>query len=104
VGHGAVSNGQVFVITRRLAFGLSAGAINEPVASITLVGDRIKLKSLNGKTYRIFAPSGVQSSEIGARETTIKLHEGQSSWRLHLGDSDSLHRVVTFELRKGVGA
>lgn len=104
VGHGAVSNEQTFVITRRLAFGLSAGAISEPVASVTLVGDRIKLKSLDGRSYRIFSPNGEQSSEIGARETTIRLEERQGSWRLHLGDNDSVHRVVTFELRKGVGA
>ncbi|HPQ71350.1 MAG TPA: serine/threonine protein kinase [bacterium] len=104
VGHGAVSDGQTFLITRRLAFGITSGLVNEPVVSVTLSGDRIKLKSLDGNTYVLISPSGKQKTEIDQREKALRIVERQESWRLHFGDESTLHRVVSFELRKGDGA
>jgi hypothetical protein len=92
---------QTFVITRRLAFGQSTGSLDEPVVSVLFVGDRLKLRSLNGSVYRLFSPTGRQKTEIDHREKTIKLEEQKGSWRLHFGGSEDLHRVVSFELRRG---
>jgi len=100
-GHGAVSDCRSFIINRRLAFGQSSGPLSEPVVSVTLSSQGIKLKSLDGNVYPLFSPTGSQKTEIGDREKTIRLEEGQGSWRLHFGPNDALHRVVSFELRKG---
>jgi DNA-binding helix-hairpin-helix protein with protein kinase domain len=103
-GHGAVSAGRAFVITRRLAFGQLSGPSGEPVVSVTLSGQGITLKSLDGNVYPLFSPTGSQKTEIGDREKTIRLEERQGSWRLHFGPNDALHRVMSFELRKGMNA
>lgn len=100
-GHAALSDGRAYVITRRLAFGQSIGPSGEPVVSVTLSGQAIKLKSLDGNAYPLFSPTGSQKTEIGDREKTIHIEECQGSWRLHFGTNDALHRVVSFELRKG---
>lgn len=101
VGCGAVSDGQTYIITRRLAFGHSDRASNDSVMSVTLARDRIKLRSRDGFVYKIFAPNGAQSLVTGDRDATLTLDAPQGSWRLHLGENDTLHRVVTFELRRG---
>jgi DNA-binding helix-hairpin-helix protein with protein kinase domain len=101
VGHGAVSEGQTFIITRRLAYGQYKGPINEPVVAVTLAGDRLKLKSLDGNNYPFSSPTGSQKTEVGDRVKVIKLEERQASWNLHFGSSDTLHRVVSFQLHRG---
>jgi DNA-binding helix-hairpin-helix protein with protein kinase domain len=104
VGRGAISENMTFVITRRLAFGNSNGPINTPVMSLMLVGDHIKLRSLDGKVYRLCSPTGSQETEVGESEKSIKLEERQLSWILHFGDKETLHRVVFFEIHRGEGA
>ena len=101
VGHGAFSEGQTFFITRRLAFGHSNGPVYEPVVSMTFAGNRIKLRSVDGKVYHLSSPTGNQQSEIGDVETIVKLEDRQGSWRIHFGDNNSIHRVASLELRRG---
>ncbi len=101
VGHGTVTEGQAFHITRRLAFGQENGMADEPVVAVTIDGNKIRLKSLDGNCYRLLSASGNRQTEVGESEQTMMLTPGQASWRLHFGDSERLHRVVSFELRPG---
>ena len=101
VGHGVVSDQQTFFITRRLAFGNSSGPINEPVVSVQLEGNQINLKSLDGGVYPLFSPTGNKKTTLDHHHKVFKLEERQASWRLHFGGNDDLHRVVSFQLRKG---
>lgn len=101
VGQRAISEGETFFFSRRLAFGHSKGAVDEPVVSVTLAGNHIKLKSHDGKAYPVSSPTGNKLTEIGAIEKSIKIEEGQYSLLLHFGENDALHRVVSFLLRRG---
>lgn len=100
-GHGAVTDGQAFKITRRLAFGPEVQVPDEPVIEATLDGNELRLKSVDGKAYRLLSATGNRATEVGNRDQAMKLAAGQSSWRLHFGDKDQLHRVVSFDLRLG---
>jgi eukaryotic-like serine/threonine-protein kinase len=99
----AISENQTFVITRRHAFGNSKEPIVEPVVSVTWTSDRIKIRSLDGNVYLLIAPTRSEKTEIGDYEKTTKINEREISWRLHFGGSDTLHRVMSFELRRGRG-
>lgn len=101
VGHGAVTEGQTFHITRRLAFGQQTGMADEPVIAATFAGNKLRLQSLDGNAYRLFSATGNRETEVGGREQAMTLASGQGSWRLHFGDNERLHRVVSFELRPG---
>lgn len=101
MGHGVVSDGETFLVCRRHAFGNSKGPVTEPVLSVTLAGAHIKLRSLDGGTYQLFSPSGSKKTEIDNLERSLKIEEGRVSWRLHFGGSDTIHRVLEFELRRG---
>ena len=100
-GHGVVTEGQPFRITRRHAFGQQSGMADEPVISATLQGDKVCLKSLDGNGYRLVSATGNRQSEVGGREQTMTLKPGQASWRLHFGDDENPHRVLSFQLRTG---
>lgn len=100
-GHAAAADDSSITITRRLAFGASSGRINEPVLSIAIRGNKVKIRSLDGMTYKIISPTGNQQSEVGDQEKELTIKERQESWRVHFGPSDTLHRVASFELRKG---
>jgi eukaryotic-like serine/threonine-protein kinase len=65
-----------------------------------LCGSRLALRSLDGTRYRLSSPTGGRSTEITDHVSEIRLELGAASWRLHLGSPDSLHRVVSFELRQ----
>lgn len=96
-----LSNGETVSITRRLAHGHDGPAGSRPVIEVQLVGTRLWLRSVDGGRYRLSSPSGGRETEVTERMKEIRLEPGQASWRLHLGSVDSLHRVVSFELRPG---
>ncbi|MBT7790617.1 MAG: serine/threonine protein kinase [Calditrichaeota bacterium] len=100
-GHFAISNNQSYIITKRLAFGHSVGWVDDPVVSVSLVNNQIKLLSLDGNSYSLFSPSGSKKTEIIDHEKTMLIKEREGSWRLHFSNSNTLHRVVSFELRMG---
>ena len=101
VGHGVVSQGHTFYITRRLAFGLQSGALDGRVIAVTLTGGEVYLKSLDGENYRLVSPSGNRESEVTERGISMALTEGKASYRLHFGDREHHHNVMSFELRSG---
>ncbi len=107
VGTAAASEGRALVIPRRLAFGETSRTLGEAVVSVTLSdplsGPDIKLQSLDDEVYTLFSPTG-RKTEIVPYEKTIRLEEGQASWRLHFGQNDERHRVVSFKLCQGGGA
>lgn len=101
VGHGAVTSTTAFFVTRRLAFDLQGPGADEPVVEASLSRDRISLRSLDGKSYPLFSVSGDRQTVVSDRPQTFRLVPGQASWRLHLGETGRLHRVLSFELRPG---
>lgn len=101
VGHGAVTSTTAFIVTRRLAFDVRGPGTDEPVVDATLSRDRISLRSLDGKSYRLVSASGDRQTVVSERPQTVRLVPGQASWRLHLGEMGRLHRVLSFELRPG---
>ena len=103
-GHAAFADGEAYVVTRRLAFGDAGARADRPVVSLRLSGRRLKLKSLDGNDYVLSVPGGAQRSDVGNQEKTLKLEERRESWQLHFGGDDSLHRVLSFELRRGQDA
>ncbi len=101
VGHGAVTAGAAFTVTRRLAFDHQGSGADEPVVEATLAGDRLTVRSLDGEQYRLFSASGGRQTTVSDQPQTLRLSPGQASWRLHFGDKGRLHRVLSFELRPG---
>lgn len=101
VGHGAVTAATNFVVTRRLAFGIQGPDADEPVIEASLLGDRVSLRSLDGRAYLFSSSSGERQTEVSARPQSVCLVPGQASWRLHLGEAGRLHRVLSFELQLG---
>lgn len=97
----AITDGSTVRITRRLAFGQTDDRADEPVMEISVRGSRAQVRSLDGKAYRMTAPGAKQTSEVGDIPRTLSLDEKWSSWVIHFGAKDSLHRVVSFILRKG---
>jgi len=101
VGHGAVTSTNAFIVTRRLAFDTQGPNADEPVVEASLSRGRISLRSLDGKPYPLFSASGDRQTVVSDRPQTVSLVPGQASWRLHLGETGRLHRVLSFELRPG---
>lgn len=101
VGHGAISDGSAFTITRRLAYGPSGRQDSDPVISVSLSGKNIKLKSLDGKEYTIVSPRGDKKTTIGENELTLQFEEPKGFWKLHFGSESTIHRVASFELKRG---
>lgn len=101
VGHGAVTTKTAFVVTRRLAFDAQGSDSNEPVVEASLARDRISLRSLDGQSYALFSASGDRQTVVSDRPQSFGVVPGQASWRLHLGETGRLHRVLSFELRPG---
>lgn len=62
------------------------------------------LRSLNGAAYRLVASDAGRQTEVGDSEKIITLDEHGHAWRLHFGGDDVLHRVMSFELRRGIDA
>ncbi len=96
-----LTESQPLQITERLV----NGQINKKTSRLRiearLEGNRIILKSLDGNSYLLTSPNGSKSVKLNIREERIPVEEGYASWQLHLGNLDSLHRVVDFELRPG---
>ncbi|MFO8079039.1 MAG: serine/threonine protein kinase [Armatimonadota bacterium] len=99
VGHGLVAEGDLLTISRRLAFGTSDGPIHEPVVSVKLKGNRLRIRSLDGARYRLVGAASGKESEVGEAEKTLAFIKQRQPWTLHFGKSDTLHRVVSFSLR-----
>lgn len=96
-----LTDGETISVTQRLAQGRDGAAGVRPVLEMRLAGPRLALRSLDGGRYRLSSPTGGRSAEVTERVSEIRLEPGAASWRLHLGSPDSLHRVVSFELRQG---
>lgn len=96
-----LTDGETVSVTQRLAHGRDGAAGSRPVIEMKLAGTCLALRSVDGGRYRLSSPSGGREAEVTERVKEIWLEPGQASWRLHLGSADSLHRVVSFELRPG---
>lgn len=97
----ALTDGETVKVTQRLAQGRDGAAGSRPVVELQLAGSRLSLRCIDGGRYRLSSPSGGRESEVTDRVKEIRLEPGVTSWRLHLGAADHLHRVVSFELRPG---
>jgi hypothetical protein len=100
-GHAAAADNTTITITKRLAFGAANGQTNEPVLSVAIRGNRVKIRSLDGQTYRLVSPTGNKQSEVGDQEKEVLINDREASWQVHFGPADTLHRVASFELRRG---
>ncbi len=100
VGHGAVTSAAPFVVRRRLAFGQMGLGADEPILEVSLAGDRLSIRSLDGQRYRLVPTSGRQT-EVFEHPQTLHLAAKKEVWRIHFGNDDRLHRVLSFELRPG---
>ena len=101
VGHSAIADGDDSVVTRRLAFGDAGAEADRPVVSLSFRGNQLQMRCLDGNSYFLSAPGGGQQSELGDQVKNLRLEERKESWKLHFGGEDSLHRVLSFELRRG---
>ena len=101
VAHGAVTSTTALIVTRRLAFDSQGASADEPVVEASLSRDRLSLRSLDGKSYPLSSASGDRQTVVSDRPQTVRLVPGQVSWRLHLGETGRLHRVLSFDLRPG---
>lgn len=64
-------------------------------------GQRLLLHNTSQQRFRLISPDGKQIRELGADPVPIRCETGRASWQLHLGAADTLHRIVSFELRGG---
>lgn len=94
-----LTDGETVSVTQRLAHGRDGAGGNRPVIELQLAGSRLSLRSVDGSRYRLSSPGGGRESDITDRVKEILLEPGVASWRLHLGSTDRLHRVVSFEYR-----
>jgi hypothetical protein len=99
----ALTDGETVEVSQRLAQGRDGATESRPVIEMKLAGSRLSVRSVDGARYRLSSPTGGRSSEVTERVSEIHLKANTASWRLHLGSPDSLHRVVSFELRQGGG-
>jgi DNA-binding helix-hairpin-helix protein with protein kinase domain len=96
----SLTDGETISVTQRLAQGRDGAAGLRPVIEMQLAGSRLSLRSVDGARYLLSSPTGGRSTDVTERASEIRLEPGTASWRLHLGSPDSLHRVVSFELRR----
>lgn len=96
-----LAESQPLKITVRLVNGQINEKASRPRIQVHLEGNRIILKSLDGNSYLLTSPNGSQNVKLNSREERIPVEEGYASWQLHLGNPESLHRVVDFEFRPG---
>ena len=102
---GVVSDGDTFVIDRRLAYGEYEGDVFQGVLSFSLKGKVLSIQSLdeinNHALWRKSSQNGEwEYVEIGADPHPIKMKIGNSPWQLHFGDEDSVHRVIKFQYKE----
>ena len=97
----ALTDGETMSVTQRLAQGRDGAAGLRPVVEMKLGGSRLALRSLDGTRYRLSSPTGGRSTEITDRATKSPPRTGRGIVATASGPPDSLHRVVSFELRQG---
>ncbi|TLM67376.1 MAG: serine/threonine protein kinase [Deltaproteobacteria bacterium] len=88
-------------IDSRLAFGSTPGSHCRELVELSLSGDVLSLKSLDGASYCLISASRTKQMDLGLRPVTTKLEPRKSSLYLHLGDKAEVHRVVRFEFHPG---
>jgi DNA-binding helix-hairpin-helix protein with protein kinase domain len=103
VGLIALTEHETVVVTRRSSEGCDGAAGAVPVAELRLEGVRVGVRCVDDVVRRLVSPSGSRTVEVTGREELLQIVPGQASWRLHFGEPQRLHRVVSFELR-GAGA
>lgn len=101
VDSGVVTEGETVFVTRRQAFGRKDGREAESVLQVTLQNSEVRLKSLDGNSYRFVSSSRRREIQVDSTEKRLQLTPGVASWRLHFGSDEKLHRTVVFELRSG---
>lgn len=101
VSHGTVTSTSPFIVTRRQAFDSHESDADDGVIEVSLAGNHLSLRSLDGKSYTFLSASGDRKTEVSDRQQTVRLVPGQSSWRLHFGEMGRRHRTLSFELRPG---
>ena len=101
VAHTVVNDGQTINITRRLAFGQTGKGADDVVLAVKLNDGEILIKSTDEQSYPLMSPTGARKSEVSHQSKRFKLEERQGSWAVHFGPNDDLHRVMSFELRRG---
>jgi len=93
---------QPLQITERLVNGRINKKASRPRIEARLEGNSVILKRLDGNSYPLTSPTGSKRGNLNVREREIPVEEGYASRCLHLGNLDTLHRVVDFELVREV--
>jgi DNA-binding helix-hairpin-helix protein with protein kinase domain len=101
VAHTVVNDGQTIYVTRRLAYGQAGKGADDRILAVKLKDGEIFIKSEGEQSYPLLSQTGSRQSEVSQQPKRFKLEERQSSWDLHFGPSDDLHRVMSFEFQRG---
>lgn len=101
LAHTAIAEGTTRVVTRRLAFDSHGLDAEEPVLELSLTGDMLKLRSVNGASYVLVTPSKRKEIPVTDALCEFRLRQREPSPCLHFAALSQLHRVVQFEIRPG---
>jgi len=90
------SKEETLFIDKRLAFGLNDCSLLEPVLSVLLEGDAIRIKSLDGNEYRL-CRNGVQRGVISNKDLLLPVEKAKK-YMIHFGPENTCHRVLHISL------
>jgi DNA-binding helix-hairpin-helix protein with protein kinase domain len=93
-----VSEGEQVALTDRVTHGTDRRA---PRMRVAFAMDRLTLEALDGERWRLVSSDGRRERELGRGAADIAVGPSGTSWILHAGPPEQLHRVVRFDVRAG---
>jgi hypothetical protein len=72
----------------------------EPRLQLFWDGRHLKVRALDGGLYRAVAADGSAERKLGHSDLVFEVGPRTERWRIHLGPSDRVHRVLSFELKE----
>jgi len=92
-----ITQGESFALTRRHAFGSSSDSEGSAVIGVSVEESRLYLTSLDDRAYDLVSADGKTRTAVETNGVALSL-DAKSSWGLHFGPDDELHRVALFRL------
>jgi eukaryotic-like serine/threonine-protein kinase len=103
-GGAFLSEGDYMELSARVALGLDGSAGTRPIASVTFRNGRATLTSLESGPYQLVSLDQRTTVPFGERPLVIDFTSAKTSWFLHFGHINKLHRVAVFRFHREVPA
>ena len=95
----AISPNEAVELTERTTDGTSGW---RPMLRVEFSGDRATLEPLDTREWRLISPEGHVEPLIGRPPVDLAVGDSRMGWLVHAGPDDRLHRVIRFDLRRGI--